>query len=156
MRNLSIFLQCFQLFLTFIYRENFPWLFSAGIWCSCLPWLLATAICRGYLPWELILANCRGNFLCMWENPFYKWAKTFLFMKNFFIKAVNRTAVYWTNHFALVLFISRRSYRWCQTFGMEFVWKNFYSKEKDKKPISDTHDLIAIEKGVGLNNCVWE
>ena len=39
---------------------------------------------------------------------------------------------------------------------MEFVWKNFYSKEKDEKPISDTHDLIAIEKGVWLNNCVRE
>ena len=82
-------------------------LYTARIFRDYLPWEFDAAVCRGFWPQLFVVAICRENWsslsavgsFCVCEKSlFISEQKLFYLWKIFFIKAVNRTAVYWTNH----------------------------------------------------------
>ena len=87
------------LFAVAICRGNLPQLFVVGICCGYLPWEFVVAICCRNLLWLIaarICCACLQSVFCIckqilfgickqilfiWKQTFFRWSKSFLFMK---------------------------------------------------------------------------
>ena len=88
-----------QLFVVGSCRGTLLWLFAVGICRGYLPWEFTVAICCGNLLWLIaarICCACLQSVFCIckqilfgickqilfiWKQTFFRWSKSFLFMK---------------------------------------------------------------------------